>query len=910
MIELRDISRSYTTGGFTQKALDGVSITFRENEFVAVLGPSGSGKTTLLNIIGGLDHFDSGDILISGVSTKDYKDADWDTYRNHRIGFVFQSYNLIPHQTVVSNVELALTLSGNSAKDRRERALTALSRVGLEEHAYKLPSQLSGGQMQRVAIARALVNDPDIVLADEPTGALDTETGLQVMDLLKEIAQDRLVVMVTHNPDLAETYATRIVRLTDGRITADSDPYDAEPEAQASAVRQRRPGMSLFTALKLSFANLMSKKGRTFMTAFAGSIGIIGIAAILALANGVNDYIARTEEEAMSAYPFTITEAATNFSSFISERTGGGGDDEPEDAAPVGYGGLARTGRDVELSDTIPEATIISDMFAIVDSNDLSSLKEFFDSEESGIQEHVNDIVYNYGVAPVFYRADTSDGVHRLGNMMPGSPNMTGIQAMSSFGIDYASNSTSFEEMISNRSLLESQYDGIVGRWPENAHEGVLVLNMRGGIADYTLYSLGILDPDEFRGLMEAFSNDESIAAPDTRIDMTFADALDLRFKVVSPAQTYRYSPQSSSWTDMSDDEDFMLDLLEDSVELTIVGVIMPSEDNDSPTLSEGVAYEHGLTLEMIGVAADTDIVRAQLADPETDVFTGESFEDLRAGTASAFDMGNIFSVNQRALERAFSFDASALASLGQGIDLSGIDLDLSGLSIDPSNITIDTSQLSSLVTQESIVALITGAPAPDFSGLADELDESQRTALAAVVSNIANGFLPYWYQAHPGESITDATDFSADVQGYIATPAVQEQIAQMRAIAGPEFEQDMQDALDSYMDDQLIPYLQNQLASIANQAAEIMITQLTAQLQQEMAKAAQAIGTQLSQQLSSRFAGQMGDLASALQNAFHVDASAFASAIDFNMTQEDLTSLLTNYAQASQLTYENNLTS
>ncbi len=512
MIELRDLRKSYKTGDFVQKALDGVSVTFRDSEFVAILGPSGSGKTTLLNVVGGLDHADSGDLVINGVSTKDYGSKDWDTYRNHHVGFVFQSYNLIPHQTILSNVELALTLSGVGRAERRRRAKEALERVGLGEHIHKHPSQLSGGQMQRVAIARALVNDPDIVLADEPTGALDAETGIQVMDLLAEVARDRLVVMVTHNPDLARQYATRIVNIADGRITGDSDPITpAELDATTlvhkdgvtgiaatSAVagpegpvedavviprpeEARKASMSFLTALSLSFSNLMAKKGRTILTAFAGSIGIMGIAAILALSNGVNNYIDKVQEDALSSSPLTITKSSFDVSSIMTQAAGYSAEGGESRGDESGASTEDRAGQ-AAGSDTIPESTIMSDILTDIKNNDLESFRTYLESGESDVKDHVTAITYNYGITPQVYASDTSDGVKQLN-----PSTLQGIMSngMSSMMMAGASSSAGFQEMLDDQAILDAQYDVVKGTWPKKYDECVLVLSSSGGISDY-----------------------------------------------------------------------------------------------------------------------------------------------------------------------------------------------------------------------------------------------------------------------------------------------------------------------------------------------------------------------------------------------------------------------------------------
>ena len=482
MLDLRVICKRYVTQSFTQVALDSVSLSFRDNEFVAILGPSGSGKTTMLNVIGGLDHFDSGDLLIDGISTKDFNDRDWDAYRNNRIGFVFQSYNLIPHQSILENVELALTLTGVGHAERRQRARKALEAVGLGEHVDKRPSQLSGGQMQRVAIARALINDPEIVLADEPTGALDSTTSVQVMDLLKDVARDRLVIMVTHNPELAYKYATRIVNLADGKVTDDSDPFDAAEPARREAKPTRKTSMSFVTALGLSARNLLTKKGRTAMTAFAGSIGIIGIAAILALSNGVNGYIKKVEEDTLSSYPLTISKQDYDLSSMM----GGHGATDDDTSKNEGSSDDGTDGK-AQGTDKIPVVTAVKDMFASVKSNDMTSFKAWLDAGGDGIDKEVNAIQYGYGVTPVVYRAGKGDEKpvrlvpNAMTEAMSGGASSAATVSMDSMGTSV------FNEMIDDQSLLDSQYDVVAGHWPTSANEAVMVLSSRGTVGDYAL---------------------------------------------------------------------------------------------------------------------------------------------------------------------------------------------------------------------------------------------------------------------------------------------------------------------------------------------------------------------------------------------------------------------------------------
>ena len=887
MIEIRDIRKSYKTGDFVQRALDGVSITFRESEFVAVLGPSGSGKTTFLNILGGFDHADSGDIVVNGVSTKDYSDADWDTYRNHRIGFVFQSYNLIPHQTILQNVELALTLAGVSRSERRERARAALERVGLGDHVDKRPAQLSGGQMQRVAIARALVNDPEIVLADEPTGALDTETGIQVMNLLAEVARDRLVIMVTHNPQLAEDYATRIVRIKDGQVVDDTRPVtDAERERLAAAEvgseqPHRRSSMSFLTALALSANNLMTKKGRTFMTAFAGSIGIIGIAAILALSNGVNDYIARVEQDTLSSYPLSIAKQSYDLSGMLGEARSGDDSGDVTDASQV------------DATQPIPEATVLRDMFASVKSNDMTSFKAWLDAGGDGISDDVSAIQYDYGISPIVYTsgADGGDPVKLSPNSMTqayGGGASSGAMAGTMMGTGSA-----FSEMIDDQDLLDSQYDVVAGRWASAPDEAVLVLSQTGKISDYTLYSIGVLDIDEMNDLVSsALSADGNVETPDTAVDFTYDDALNTSFKILSPSDAYKKNDETGGWTDMSNDADFMAGQVAGGLDLKIVGVVKPNGSSSANALSSGVNYTHGLTEELMARAASSQVVQQQLANPDVDVFTGKTFDELQDESKKGMDLSSMFSVDQAALQRAFSFDASALNL--QGFDLSGLDV---------GNVQIDLSGVADGIDVEKIMA---GAPAPDLSGAIDgSLDPDQLERLSQLANQLLNGFLNSQqfrdvlneYLANPSAGL-DAQKLADAFTAYVAADeGAQQIVAQLRAAVGTVIADRLQKVLADYVQNSLAPYLQGVVEQLVAQVSQGIMASVSAQLQQGLANS-----------MGQLMGGLSGQIASGMQNAFHVDASAFASAIQFNMDADDLTSLMTNYANASRLTYDNNL--
>ncbi|MEF2857359.1 MAG: ATP-binding cassette domain-containing protein [Collinsella sp.] len=883
MLELKDICKRYVTQSFTQVALDSVSLAFRDNEFVAILGPSGSGKTTMLNVIGGLDHFDSGDLLIDGISTKDFRDRDWDAYRNNRIGFVFQSYNLIPHQTILENVELALTLTGVGHAERRQRARRALETVGLGEHVNKRPSQLSGGQMQRVAIARALINDPEIVLADEPTGALDSTTSVQVMDLLKDVARDRLVIMVTHNPELAYRYATRIVNLADGKITDDSDPFDVAKAARREAKPTRKTSMSFVTALGLSARNLMTKKGRTAMTAFAGSIGIIGIAAILALSNGVNGYIKKVEEDTLSSYPLTISKQDYDLSSMM------GGQGATEDGDDVS-GASDSEDDSVKKSDKIPVVTAVKDMFASVKSNDMTSFKAWLDAGGDGIDKEVNAIQYGYGVTPVVYRAGKGDEKpvrlvpNAMTEAMSGGASSAATVSMESMGTSV------FNEMIDDQSLLDRQYDVVAGHWPASANEAVMVLSSRGTVGDYTLYSIGALDIDELNDLVNsAMTADGGVETPETAADFTYDDALSTTFKVLSPADAYRKNEETGMWADISGDADFMAAKVADGIDVRIVGVVRPNETANASALSPGIAYTHALTRQLMERAADSKIVQEQLAHPETDVFTGKTFDELQGEAKQGVDLGSMFSVDEAALKSAFSFDASALSGVAGGMDLSGIDL--SGLDIDLSGVGED-------IDFNDIMAK---APAPDFSGVFDglELTPEQMQQVGALANQLFEGFMQSdQFKALTPEDLKDATKLAAAFSAYLENDAAAQQcLAQLKALGGDVLAERLQQAMTDYAQKQLAPYLQQAMDQVMKAISEQIATTVSSQLK---AGAAGLMG-QMATQMSSSFAN--------LASAMHVDASAFARAIHFNMDAEDLSSLMMSYAKASQLTYDNNLT-
>lgn len=638
MLELNDIKKDYVSGSTTVSALKGINLRFRDCEFVSILGQSGCGKTTMLNIIGGLDKYTSGDLKINGVSTKNYKDRDWDFYRNNSIGFVFQSYNLIPHQTVLSNVELALTLSGVSKAERKKRAIEALEKVGLGEQIHKKPNQMSGGQMQRVAIARALVNNPDILLADEPTGALDTETSIQIMELLKEISKDRLIIMVTHNPELAKNYSTRIVKLLDGVITDDSDPYtleDMEADIRAKEVakvktsekkikksgKKQKTSMSFFTALSLSFNNLMTKKTRTILTAFAGSIGIIGIAMILSISNGIQLYIDRVQRDTLSSYPITLQAESIDISSMVSSMTGNSDSEEHEDKTKI-------------YSNDIM-GDMINTMVKEVKSNNLSEFKKYIENGGSDIKSYVSDIQYSYDVPLNIYMKDTSKGVEQLNpstmfDSIYGEGATSTSSAMSSgMGMGMFSNSSVWNQLLGNQQVLDEQYDVLAGHWPENYNEVVLVADKNNEVDDYTLYSLGLKDPEEVRTLFKKMMVGESYET-EKDTSYTFDEILDTEFKLVMPTDMYKYNDVTGTWDDYSKDDKYMTNVVNNGTDIKVCGIIRPNDDAVSTSLSSGIGYTAKLTEYIIEQVKNSEIAKAQLADTSVDVFTGVPFDNDR----------------------------------------------------------------------------------------------------------------------------------------------------------------------------------------------------------------------------------------------------------------------------------------
>ena len=961
MLQIRDIHKEYKTGNLVQKALDGVSLNLRDNEFVAILGPSGSGKTTLLNIIGGLDRYDKGDLIINGVSTKRYKDRDWDSYRNHTIGFVFQSYNLIPHQTVLSNVELALTISGISGKERKQRALDALDKVGLREQAHKKPNQMSGGQMQRVAIARALVNDPDILLADEPTGALDTETSIQVMDLLKEVAKDRLVVMVTHNPELAEEYATRIVKLKDGKIIADSDPFDPEMRSDALAPVHKNLGkasMSFLTALALSFNNLWTKKTRTVLVAFAGSIGIIGIALILSLSNGINTYIDRIEAQTLSQYPLSIERSTVSFMSMMMVST------DTWEPAKEGE---------------VTEVPSVSQILSTVRTNDLIALKTYFDTEKPEIYDLTNGVEYSYGIEPQIFRYE-KNGEFRQVNPNNDFSSM-GLSSSSMFTSAYSMNV--FFEIPENEELYVNQYDIKTGRWPQNSKEAVLVLTPNGAVSDYIIYAFGLRDPKELDKMVRDFSNGIEVVSDQEYFTWHYEDFMGKTFKVTPAYKFYKYDEKQKVYTDMRNSNDYMRNLLKNSRDLEIVGIVQPKADQDIMMLGSGIYYGKDLVEELREESETAAIVKAQLADREVNVLTGERFDEEE----SDFKMDNLFEIDEDAIRDAFKFDedklkfdkdafgdmsgldfAGALGSampnlsekqlkdLLKGVELK-IDTDalIKGMgsvftdymdyaSADPST---DYSKLpdaiaayiasseGSAVLRQQLIKII------NESGIADIDQDIANKALSAITDGfaeyaLANGMdltdqsrYPEYYreylQSTEGKKILDEQSamISKEITDKVKiTPKQAQGVAEAILDAYSKYATEnnlpdpkaLEGSLKEYMGTDRAKKLITEVVTSSVNVDEITksltknVNGLTSQMAGQLAKGIEKAIGMVVERLASNMTKAMQDTFSDFGSALSVDQDAFAKAFQFNMDEDEMQSFMSELMGGKTASAEGNL--
>jgi len=893
MLEIKNIKKEYRTGDLVQRALDDVSLNLRDNEFVAILGPSGSGKTTLLNIIGGLDRYDSGDLIINGVSTKRYKDRDWDSYRNHTIGFVFQSYNLIPHQTLLGNVELALTISGISRKERRQRAQAALEQVGLGEQAHKHPNQLSGGQMQRVAIARALVNNPDILLADEPTGTLDTVTSVQVMELLKEVAKDRLVVMVTHNPELAEEYANRIVRVKDGKILADTNPF--EPQNSTSAPVHKNLGkasMNLFTALGLSFNNLLTKKARTFLVSFAGSIGIIGIALILALSNGAEKYIKDTEEQTLSEYPLSITSTSFSIASMLQNT---------HEQMQSGEEGK------------VLEVSSVNNIFSIFGSNDLASLRDFFEEDQT-VYNYARAVEYSYSLTPQIFTVDEDN--HSVRQVNPNTDfeaiGLGGDNIMMSMS---GSSMNIFYELPTESSLYEGQYEVLAGRWPQNTNEAVLVLNSNSAVTDFTVYTFNLRDHAELESMITDFANGENVNAEGYSDIWDYDDFMGYTFKVVGAYDFYTYDSSRGIYINRSGDNDYMYDLVTSSRDLTVVGIVRPSPDADIYMLSDGIYYSSGLIEELMTEAADAPVVQAQLADEEVNVLTGERFD----AEESSFSMEDMFTIDEEAFSNAFSLDSDSMGD-GSGFDM---DIDLSGIDYSSAFSNFSMPEL----TAEDMASII--------SGLDIEINSE---ALMGLTTSILTGYIDY-ASSNPS---TNFNDLESSFNQYMNSPEGQAAMAQIVADMAAQGITDPNvisaamlasyseyaaanglpnpaafgNSFEEYMNlPETQEMISNGMASVINmdslqsQLNEAM-SSYTDRLSASMESAMSNVMNMVAQEISEQVETAVVDAFSNMGDSMSVDGDAFAGAIQFNMGEAELESMIMQMMNGSSSSASSNLSS
>lgn len=1040
MLELREISKSYVTSALTQVALDDVSVTFRDNEFVAILGASGSGKTTMLNVIGGLDHFDSGDLVIDGVSTAHYKDRDWDAYRNARVGFVFQSYNLIPHQSVVANVELALTLSGVSRGQRRRRALAALETVGLAEHSHKRPSQLSGGQMQRVAIARALINDPEIVLADEPTGALDSTTSVQVMDLLQEVARQRLVIMVTHNPELAHQYATRIVELADGRIISDSDPVvgeledadgddgDAEgagdgagdggakgagrgaaraareaaalnddtaqlpiisageqgdgsaaesngaaegdgatenggategdganegtggavgrKESQHRTSRRRtdraakrrghnknradasRPGrrprrvsMGPLTALGLSFTNLMTKKGRTAMTSFAGSIGIIGIALVLALASGANNYIITTQERAMASYPLTIERVGMDLTGVLS--TSAAGEAAPNDGK-------------------IHTASQLSNVTASMKTNDLTSLQSYLKGNGGDINKYVRTIEYNYGINPRIYLPKSSKGPVQV------NPDVTFAEGSTNFGAFQSMTSTNiFKQLANDRSLYENSYDVVSGRWPTAVNELVVALDSNGRLPERLEYTLGLRDYGQLQNAMAKLRQNEGVKLKNTAATWAPQQILGAKFKLVNVPDLYKYDAKYKVWSARDNDAAALKQIVAAGTDLKIVGIVKPTSSGggfgQSSVLSPGIYYTGALTQQVIAKAAASPIVKQQLADPKRNVFTGKTFEEEAKEHANPqIDLSSLITIDQDKLMAAFKFDPSSINAGLNNLDFSGMDLsgavgnvqlDLSSLdlsqmpAIDLNGLDASKLDYSTLQKQFPQLANIDLAKVVQAALANGAIKPGGSQALSNILTQVVGGFIP-WYAQHGGDDDggggsgtpgqADPAKIAAAVTKYLQTEQVQKLLAPIFSgdtiIDRAKLTANLTQALGN--DPAVQQIAENVSADLASQISSKVASALSSTVTTALSKAVgqllqsslNQLMTTLQTQLTAQVQNAMGQIMGNLSNAMQVDANKLKDAFKFNMKPAEIAALLTQLLNPNATTARANL--
>lgn len=850
MLQIKNISKRYKTGELVQHALNDVSLNFRSNEFVSILGPSGSGKTTLLNIVGGLDRYDSGDLIINNVSTKNYKDRDWDSYRNHTIGFVFQSYNLIPHQSVLSNVELALTIGGISKKERRERALAALEEVGLSEHVHKKPNQMSGGQMQRVAIARALVNNPDILLADEPTGALDTETSVQVMDLLKEVAKDRLVIMVTHNPELAEEYSTRIVKLKDGKIIDDSDPFILEEEEDKPAEYRNlgKASMSILTAFSLSLNNLLTKKARTILTAFAGSIGIIGIALILSLSTGFQNYIDKIQEDTLTSYPLTISAETADTTAMLLSMASGGGE-KSEDGI-------------------VKEQQYISTMLSTIGSNDLTSFKAYLEAKEEKVDEMVMLVDYQYMVQPLVYTMDCTDTITQI--------NPSNMLSSMGMGSDMMSmGSGVFMELIDDEETVKSQYKVLEGRWPQKYNEVILILPGENEISDMLLYSLGLRESSELKSMMADIMAGREVQITNEPLEYTYEELMNIPLKLVDPSATYKYNAAYGVYEDMRADSVHMQNVYNNASDLKIVGVVCPEGSSGASSMMTGVAYTKELTEYVIDTASKSEIVKKQIANKEIDVFSGKAFDD--ESKSQGIDFQDMISIDTQMLSSAFGMKVSQedIAKMTEGY----------------------MKQISSSITAD------TSKAEKDFS-----------STLIALGSDMIKDYVQANNNPMTGMAVIKMQDVEKVVTEYMQSDDARTLLANLEKnylvpadTFGQMYQEFLKGALQGYIVMAPISQADPTSAVLMENMAEPLMTQMVSQDAFKTAsnKISVAMTEAVMQKDILTKVGELsGELMGTMASSFGVDQEKIAQAFKFDMSEEEISRLMT--AMSSSNTVSN----
>ena len=859
MLELKNIKKTYELNDFKQKALDGVSLSFRECEFASILGPSGSGKTTLLNIIGGLDTYTSGDLIINDISTKLYKDRDWDAYRNFRVGFVFQSYNLISHQSILSNVELALTLSGVSSKERTKKAKETLIKVGLKEHINKKPNQLSGGQMQRVAIARALVNDPDIILADEPTGALDSETSVQIMNLLKEVSKEKLVIMVTHNPELAKEYSTRIIKLKDGKVIDDSNPYNPDKTRTIKKDESNhKTSMSIFTALGLSFNNLMTKKGRTILVSFAGSIGIIGIALILALSNGFQNYIDSIQEDTLSSYPLTITSSSADMTSLFLSMM-----DTDED----GEKGI------------IKEKQYMTSMFGSMSVNDLKSFKNFYEKEDNSIMKDISSIKYGYSVNPNIYTIDSSN---KLTKLNPSS--LMSTMYSSNMSMSISSFSSVFTQMIDDMDKLNGQYDVLEGKWPSKYNEMVIVLPDQYSIPDLLVYSLGLRDMDELTDMITKVMSGEDVKISHESYSFTYKDLMNIKLKLINQYETYKYNSKYNIYEDMTDDEEYMMALYNRSEDLKIVGIVAPKKGVTSKSLNPGVAYKKELIHHVIDNAKNSKIVKAQLYREDIDVFSNKKFDSNDKKSNLNFE--DMISVDEKMLKDAFNIK----------IDQNDIKNSTTNyMNKISSNITVDTTTAKANF-MNGLTNLISGLIS-DYKGNPKDEKDGKAILYMSDIESIVNSYVGTSSASKIFKNLESSYVVPSDVFKRTYQKLL---VGYLQMYASAAFGSGLTagDAtnIKVYIDDALIDSVtENYMASSA-------IIATGEGFASKMTEAA------MQKNILTEVGNLTNSLVSKFSNAFNVDQNKIAKAFKFNLNEDELKRLMTSMVTKEESSYSNNL--